>query len=122
MRVLVAAGVVALVATGVSAAEPDRGAFISGNKLLTLCRQGKSGHEASKWSCSSYVQGVADAAITFDRGRNAVNMCIPLGVASEQIQDVTVQWLEAHPERRHVRASDLIAAALSEAFPCQRRG
>ncbi len=33
--------------------------------------------------------------------------------------DIVVSWLEAHSRRRHLAANGLVAAALSEAFPCK---
>jgi hypothetical protein len=37
-----------------------------------------------------------------------------------QLMDVVKLWLEKNPGKRHFSAPSLVAAALSEAFPCQK--
>jgi len=46
--------------------------------------------------------------------------CIPHEVSVAQSGRVLVKWLRGHPERLHEPRSILVAAALKEAFPCQR--
>jgi len=42
-------------------------------------------------------------------------------VMTEHAVDAVRRWLEAHHDDRRYAASDLVAAALSAAFPCQWR-
>lgn len=46
-------------------------------------------------------------------------ICIPTAVQNGQIADTMCNYLEKHPEQRHLLAVDLAISALSEAFPCK---
>jgi hypothetical protein len=39
-------------------------------------------------------------------------------VSQEELVNTVIRWLNAHPRQLHYQADGLIAAALSEAFPC----
>lgn len=60
-----------------------------------------------------YVKGVAEAG-------GDVMFCIPKGVQFGQIMDIVGQYLEQHPERRHMRALYIVTIALDKAFPCAK--
>lgn len=57
-----------------------------------------------------YVLGVIDS---FEN-------CIPQQVTRGQLADTTIQYLEAHPEQRHLVAASLVKVAVAEKFPCQK--
>jgi hypothetical protein len=46
--------------------------------------------------------------------------CIPQHVKTEQVRDVVVQYLAAHPEIRHEAAGGHALLALQAAFPCKQ--
>jgi hypothetical protein len=84
----------------------------SGNDVLELCTapQGTNG-------CVAYVAGVVDSMA----GGNPVagyRTCLPKGVVTGQLVDITVTYLTSHASTRHLAGSHLVAAAISGAFPC----
>jgi hypothetical protein len=109
---LFAAGavVVAVVAVGPEA-RADRG--IDGNRLYELYRP----NSRSSTFCGDYVLSIADALMMGRVGRWTA--CIPSGVTDDQVVDVAIRFLDAHPARRGSAASELVAEALAEAFPCR---
>lgn len=89
----------------------------NGNELLRLCRQ----TDAVKIACLNYVSGVVDGLATgVMMGGSSKLFCPPDMVILDQYVDVTVQYLERHPERRHIYAPRLIVEGLSAAFPCPK--
>ncbi|HEX2764772.1 MAG TPA: Rap1a/Tai family immunity protein [Allosphingosinicella sp.] len=82
-------------------------------KLLSdLCAQDRA-------ACLGYVVGSTDswAGALAAAGRPQV-ICIPAGVTNDQITQVTVRYVRAHPEEGGVNAAVVIFAALKSAFPC----
>ena len=67
-----------------------------------------------------FVAGVVEAS---------PNICLPIfrgdpsksEVTRGQIIDITVRFLESHPEQRHLSAALLVIRAISEKFPCAKR-
>jgi len=91
--------------------------FVDGNDLYDICID--DGHDFHEGFCMAYVLGVAD---TLEGGKNAIGgykVCFPIGITIQQTIDVTANWLEANPGKRHYSASSLVALALSEVFPCR---
>ena len=89
--------------------------YLDGNTLYEHCNT--SGTTAFL-VCSYYIIGIADVML----GSNAVDdrrMCAGMKVTNVQAVDVVKNFLTAHPELRHHNAAGLVAAALSEAFPCK---
>jgi hypothetical protein len=62
--------------------------------------------------------GVFDAAGGPDGGVSGFTFCEPGGVILRQAVDIVVKWLSDHPQHRHHDADSLVAAALSEVWPC----
>jgi hypothetical protein len=46
--------------------------------------------------------------------------CIPPKVNRRQILDVVLQYMERHPEQRHLFAAVLVLFAIAEKFPCSQ--
>jgi hypothetical protein len=90
-------------------------AFITGNRLLEICAPVQTP------SCYAYINGAVDAfQSTFSAlrmGQHAL-FCLPQGVTSRQLADISTNHLRDHPEQRHTVASAQIALALANAFPC----
>jgi hypothetical protein len=94
---------------------------MSGNTLLTSCRA------TNRTECIGYIAGLLDMYSfmedaeekTFKKGGNRP-FCIPDSVTIDQVADVVVQFLNAHPTHRHYAAASLLAGAFMEGFPCPR--
>ena len=97
------------------------GAFENGNNLFGVC---SDDHHFNQAYCKGYTVGVADALmIVNSQVANVGSMpsvCLPKDhVAPEQVRDVVVQYLAAHPETRHEAAAGNALKALLAAFPCK---
>jgi len=64
------------------------------------------------------VTGVGDAAVLL--GWKAACSPKPKAVSAGQVEDIVVNYLNKHPEKRHFDVSGLVLDALSEAFPCNK--
>jgi hypothetical protein len=80
--------------------------WVSGNSLTENCRTDAFGF------CLGYIMGVT-AGASSDR-----SYCLPPGVTGDQLRDIVMLYLTAHPERRQLGGSFLIVDALKEKFPC----
>ena len=101
------------------------GAFETGNKLLEAC---SDGHDITQGYCKGYAVGVADALMVVNEqianvGSIASACIIPVDehahVKPEQVRDVVVQDLAAHPETGHQTAAGHALLRLQAAFPCK---
>jgi hypothetical protein len=103
----------------VSSQEQTQGLFFeSGNDLFLLCTEG-SGFATS--FCDGYVTGVADSVqLLTDRGAVKV-ACLQQHVDGDQVKDIVMQYLTAHPEQQHLGAAGLVFTALEAAFPCKEQ-
>lgn len=94
-----------------SAQSTGRVAYYTGNSLFDLCRK-------DEFSCTVYIQGVLDGQFsTIVATSRDVAYCIPESSKPQQVKDVVVAYLTAHPERRHLLAAGLITNALADAWP-----
>ena len=103
--------VITIVALCVATVPCAGAGFDTGNSLLRSCMSENLN------LCLGYTSAISDAMGDggIVRGRIA---CIPVGVTRGQVEDVAVQFLKQHPEKRHFAADSLVAQALSKAFPC----
>jgi hypothetical protein len=98
------------------------GAFETGNELLEAC---SDGHDITQGYCKGYAVGVADAISAVDamkaNGMAIPSVCIPQRekVTTEQVRDVVVKDLAAHPETGHQTAAGHALLRLQAAFPCK---
>jgi len=102
--------VIALMVAGPASAD-----FQDGNSLLERCREAPG---FGRGYCFGFVAAVSDV---MRRGVSVAGhrACVPSNVTQGQVVSATVQWLEANPDHRDYVAQSLVAAALSEAFPCR---
>lgn len=111
LRRACAAGAIVLTVMVISAGA--RADSMDGNKLYESC----SPNSGSSAFCSDYVRSVADALMARTvAGRTA---CIPNRVTPDQMVNVAMRFIEAHPAERRSAVFELIAEALAEAFPCK---
>jgi hypothetical protein len=94
--------------------------FKSGEWLLTKCGSGQQQDQAT---CLGFVMGSTDAvtvATAFGGACGTFRVCRPAQVTDEQVRDVILKYLEAHPaERSSSSAVALAARALAAAWPCR---
>ena len=107
----------------VGMASPASAGFVDGNKLYKKCSV-KNDSSAVFYMedafCAAYINGVIDAIDGKSRGSSGgFFFCMPNNVSSKQAQDVVKNWLTNNPAERHYNAASLVAAALSESFPCK---
>ena len=93
-------------------ASPGQSGFVSGMDLLSFCAPSRADpvYRLKVAECRGYVIGVAD---TFDctwQSRNEASQ--------RELVDLVVAFLRQHPQHLRYEADGLIAAALSEKFPC----
>jgi hypothetical protein len=73
--------------------------------------------------CRAYVEGVTDTIVGVTglkaNGLAIPSVCPPKDIVSDQVKDVVVQYLTAHPETRHRAAANEALSALQAAFPCK---
>ena len=97
------------------------GSFETGNNLFGVC---SDGHHFNEAYCKGYVVGVVDALMAVNamtaNGFAIPSACIPVGdhVKPDQVRDVVMQYLTAHPETRHEAAAGHALLAIQAAFPC----
>jgi Rap1a immunity proteins len=85
-----------------------------GNALYAACTN-KDEHFVI--ACYAYIEGVTEG---YNETAEAVqNVAMPQGVTYGQIDDVAINYLSKHPEKRHLRSAVLIIQALHEAWPAK---
>jgi Rap1a immunity proteins len=95
---------------------------LDGNNLYTDCTAATTKVPTEQWSlvgtCIGYVTAVTDAMFA-GNSVNGFKACIPVNVDMNQIVDVVKNFIRDNPEKRHLVAVGLVAAALARAFPCR---
>ena len=98
----------------VSAAGSDA-AFLDGSQLREWC---VSADEGNQGACLGFVVGVADMLSSSDAGgATKRRACVP-DIEATQAVSTARKYLESHPRTDQAAASELVASALAEAFPC----
>ena len=82
----------------------------TGVQLISLC-QDKDG------SCAGYINVVA-AIFRAGKPVHGLTACIPDTVEIDQMIGISIHWMEENPQNRTDTSSKIVAAALSDAFPC----
>jgi hypothetical protein len=96
--------------------------FVNGNELFRVC---SDDHDVAQVYCKAYVAGVMDAIFGVNamkaNGYTIPSTCPPEEhLAPDQVKDLVVQYLTAHPATRHHAAAGEAWHALLAAFPCNR--
>jgi hypothetical protein len=79
--------------------------FKDGNRLLSECVDMSYGEAM----CVGYIEAVVD-----------MQACIPEGVTAQEILDTVIDYLKRNAKIRDHLATQLVGAALDEAFPCHK--
>ena len=91
--------------------------YLEGNDLHRDCAMPEK--TAQGQYCLAYVTGVFDTIDAFRQVQKTKPMiCAPVQATPGQIVDVVREYLNEHPEKRHMAAVVLVGAALQNAFPC----
>jgi hypothetical protein len=86
--------------------------FMTGAHLDAECR------DQIPMTCVAYILGVADGLQDAAAQGAPRLICYGPQVEQEALLQAVIAYLRAHPERHPARASELIIAALRDAFPC----
>jgi hypothetical protein len=107
-------------ALGAVAPAPASAGFYSGDDLLKVCTADRKSPDYldNSYQCAAYVAGAVDAFNT-TRAALGLKSCLPADVTIKRLKDVTVGYLNAHPEETTRSASTLVFAATRKAWPCK---
>lgn len=70
-------------------------------------------------ACLTYVMAVIDT--TQNAAANAgvrVSYCIPAGFRNDQVADLALRYVRAHPELGSENGASVVVGSLRESFPC----
>jgi Rap1a immunity proteins len=85
-----------------------------GNALYAACTN-KDDHFII--ACHAYIEGATEGY--YETAEAVQSVAMPKGVSYGQIDDVAINYLTKHPEKRHMRSALLIIQALHEAWPAK---
>lgn len=95
----------------VEGGQAGRVGYLDGNTFLRQC-------ENSRVACVTYLQGVNDGLLAVIVGTNRdMIYCIPSRATIDQVADIVIRYVEAHPERRHLQMPVLMTNALADVWP-----
>jgi Rap1a immunity proteins len=109
-RLLTIVAVTAILVARTAAANDTSVTIETGNTLLDHCQ---SANNADRVYCRGYSGGVIDTLSSLHK------ICPPVGEIPQQVSDIIVNYLIAHPERRQEPASWLAYAAFLAVWPCR---
>lgn len=90
--------------------------FQTGSELLEDC----SANKEPGWGvCHGFIIAVGSSSDCQNSFMGEFYFSLPEGATAGQIKKIVIKYLNEHPEKLHLPAAPLAAAALSEAFPCQ---
>ncbi|MFO1130850.1 MAG: Rap1a/Tai family immunity protein [Hyphomicrobiales bacterium] len=98
---------------------PAQSGFLTGEELLHSCSPQPVDpvYRLKMAECRGYVVAVADTS-DCSRQNSEFKWNSSTGASQRDLVVTVVDWLHAHPELLHFQADGLVAAALSETFPC----
>ncbi|ESX54727.1 hypothetical protein X760_27820 [Mesorhizobium sp. LSHC422A00] len=127
LRYLATFGLVVIAsALGLSQALAGGGIFEDGNGLNELC----NGPPVGRIVLRGYAMAIADYQSVqvgiVDSATGAVVMprvfiCLPDNVKASQVEDLTCNYLAAHPENRQLPGIAMVINALVAAWPCPKK-
>lgn len=101
--------------------QPASAASGDGNELYQWLLAGKkvqsrTGSAADYFPAGQSLGFVSGVASALER----TLFCFPVGMAKGQLTDIVLQYLETHPEERHLFGVDLVIMAIGPKFPCSK--
>jgi hypothetical protein len=102
------------------AAGPDL-EYCTGDELFTQCSAAPADadYQPRQARCVGYVLGASDAEQAAQGAGAALSVCITPSTGAQALADAVRRFLEAHPEKRHLAAQDLVREALAASYPCK---
>ena len=93
--------------------------FLDGNELLDRCSVSELDNLRYQKTamCQGYVSGALDM-LDFIGDGGEEKVCPSGRVTVGQAVDVMINYLQAHPDRRHLPGSILVVLAMRQAFAC----
>lgn len=120
---LAAVAISALTLGGAGTAQAQRESKISGEILNGLCT---STEAKSAEGCEAYIDGVIDAALTYQQLRPAngskgtalpAYLCVPGTLTGTQLRQAYIEAYKRNPQPNRF-AAGIILSAFSTAYPC----
>ncbi|MGF1612880.1 MAG: Rap1a/Tai family immunity protein [Gammaproteobacteria bacterium] len=95
-----------------------RADFKTGEELYGLCMAPDDvrGHSF----CVGYVAAIADVLGAGTGTISDWRACIPAKATQGEVATIAIEWLREHPDNRAFGASNVIAQALANRYPCSR--
>jgi hypothetical protein len=95
-------------------------AEVSGQQLLSLCsaRQDGSDNSLEAAECTGFVSGVANS-FDCDEANHGFTWKSDTTFTHPQLVLIVVDWLHRHPDAVSTDGSQVVGAALQDAFPCK---
>lgn len=95
--------------------------YYTGDELFAQCTAAPADadYQPRQARCVGYVLGASDAQQAAQGAGSASSICITASTGAQALADTVRRYLEAHPEKRHVAAQDLVREALTESYPCK---
>ena len=92
----------------------NTGAGLLANCTFDATASGQEDDEFHLGLCIGFIKGVVNSWTEQGFGQ----VCPPDSLDNQQLRDVVVTWLRAHPKARDAPAVGSVLAAVTEAFPC----
>ena len=100
---------------------PAKATFLTnGNDMLSQCRE----NAVFETYCKGYIMGAIEgtkwmASISeVKKAFPALGICMPQGVTSEQVYDITLGFAQANPQLLHLGPQELAYMAMKKLFSC----
>ena len=90
--------------------------FISGAKLLTLC---KDTNALNQSACEGYILGIQDA-INSGHLSKFFNLCIPNGITPKDLRFQLINFIEMNPQTINFGGDSVVAKSLELNFKCKK--
>jgi hypothetical protein len=113
MRIFGIAGVLAAALSAPPAAAQPVPARATAGTITRVCNENQA-------ACLTYVVGSLDAFFaTMTAFGRPPTICIPPAVNNNQLMQVGLAYLRAHPEVANANGAEIVIAAIHRAYPCQ---
>ena len=100
---------------------PAKATFLTnGNDMLSQCRE----NAVFETYCKGYIMGAIEgtkwiASISEVKDAfPALGICMPQGVTSDQVYDITLGFAQANPQLLHLGPQELAYMAMKKLFSC----
>ena len=100
-----------LLAASVVMSCPAAAGFLTGGKLVEMCR-------IDETICGVYIIGSIDMVLLIGEAQNKKFICLPELMVHKQASATVRKYLEDNPQLWHLNAAGLVSAALNEYYKC----